>query len=160
MYQTRIDIAENTRQQLVDLLNARLADAIDLKLQAKQAHWNVKGSSFIALHELFDQVAGRLERYIDMLAERATALGGTALGTVQAVAKASTLAPYPLGIAGGREHLDALATALAAFGRLIRAALDQAAAAFGDIVTGAVFTDISLGIDRDLGLLEAHLQSG
>jgi starvation-inducible DNA-binding protein len=160
MYQTRIDIAENTRQQLVDLLNARLADAIDLKLQAKQAHWNVKGSSFIALHELFDQVADRLERYIDMLAERVTALGGTALGTVQAVAQASTLAPYPLDIAGGREHLDALATGLAAFGRLVRAALDQAAAAFGDIVTGAVFTDISLGIDRDLSLLEAHLQSG
>ena len=160
MYQTRIDIAEDRRQQLVDLLNARLADAVDLKLQAKQAHWNVKGPGAFALHELFDQIAGRLERYIDMLAERAAALGGTALGTVQAVAKASTLPPYPLDIAGGREHVDALATGLAAFGRLVRAALDQAAAGLGDIVTGAVFTDISLGIDRDLGLLEAHLQSG
>ena len=159
MYQTRIDIAENTRQQLVDLLNARLADAIDLKLQAKQAHWNVKGPSFFALHDLFGQVAARLERYVDMIAERVTALGGTALGTVQAVAKASTLPAYPLDIAGAHEHLDALATALAAFGRLIRAALDQAAAGLGDIVTGAVFTDISLGIDRDLSLLEAHLQA-
>ena len=89
-----------------------------------------------------------------------TALGGTALGTVQAVAKASALAAYPLDIAGGREHLDALSTALAAFGRLVRAAIDQAAARLGDIVTGSVFTDISLGIDRDLGLLEAHVQGG
>lgn len=160
MYQTKIDLAENTRRQLIALLNARLADAIDLKLQAKQAHWNVKGPSSIALHELFDQVASRVEMYIEMIAERVTALGGTALGTVQAVAKASTLAAYPLDVAGGREHLDALSTALAAFGRLVRAAIDQAAATLGDIVTGSVFTNISLGIDRDLGLLEAHVQGG
>src|SRR5574338_1644340 len=134
MYQTKIDIAENTRQQLVALLNARLVDAIDLKLQAKQAHWNVKGPSFIALHELFDQIAGRVETYTNMLAARVTALGGTALGTVQAVATATTLAAYPLDVAGGREHLDALSTALAAFGGLVRAAIDQAAAGLGDIV--------------------------
>jgi starvation-inducible DNA-binding protein len=144
---------------LVDLLNACLADAIDLRLQIKQAQWNVKGPNFIALHGLFEQIASRVDTYIDLVAERATALGGTALGTLQVVAKTSTLAAYPIDISAGREHVDALATALAAFGRLARASIDRAAAVLADIDTGAVFTDVSRGIDSDLGLLEAHVQA-
>lgn len=159
MYQTKNDLAENVRQQLVDLLNACLADAIDLRLQVKQAQWNVKGPNFIALHTLFAQIAKRMERYIDMIAGRATALGGTALGTLQVAARTSTLAAYPTDIAAGREHVDALAAALAAFGRIARASIDRAAGALGDIDTGGVFTDVSRGIDSDLGLLEAHVQA-
>ena len=100
-----------------------------------------------------------VDEYIDLVAERATALGGTALGTLQVVAKTSTLAAYPIDISAGREHVDALASALAAFGRLARASIDRAAAVLGDIDTGAVFTDVSRGIDSDLGLLEAHVQA-
>jgi starvation-inducible DNA-binding protein len=159
MYQTKNDLAENVRQQLVDLLNACLADAIDLRLQIKQAQWNVKGPNFSALHILFEQIASRVDTYIDLIADRTTALGGTALGALQVVAKASTLAAYPIDISAGREHVDALATALAAFGRLARASIDRAAAVLGDIDTGAVFTDVSRGIDSDLGLLEAHVQA-
>ncbi len=106
-----------------------------------------------------EQIASRVDEYIDLVAERATALGGTALGTLQVVAKTSTLAAYPIDISTGREHVEALATTLAAFGRLARASIDRAAAVLADIDTGAVFTDVSRGIDSDLGLLEAHVQA-
>ena len=158
MHPTRIDLSAEARRRLVPLLNARLADAIDLHLQAKQAHWNVKGPGFIALHELFDRIAAEIDGHVDDLAERVTALGGTAEGTVQAVAGRSRLAAYPLTIGDGRAHLDAFAGALAAVGEAMRAAIDEAAQA-GDADTSDLFTGISRAVDKNLWLVEAHLQA-
>jgi starvation-inducible DNA-binding protein len=155
---TKIDLADNVRQESISLLNARLAEAIDLQLQTKQAHWNVKGPSFIALHELFDEVSENVEKYVDLIAERATALGGTALGTIQVVAKHSQLPAYPLDITAGRDHVDALSTVLASFGKAARAAIDQAEG-LGDADTADVFTEISRAVDKDLWFVEAHVQA-
>ena len=145
-------------QRLVDLLNSRLADAIDLQLQTKQAHWNVKGPNFIALHELFDRIADEVEGHVDEMAERITALGGIAEGTVQAVGGRSRLDAYPLGIAEGRAHLEALAAAFARFGKSVRKAIDESAKA-GDADTSDLFTGVSRDVDKSLWLLEAHLQA-
>jgi starvation-inducible DNA-binding protein len=123
MHKTRHDIPAKTRKKVVELLNARLVDAIDLSMQAKQAHWNVKGPNFIALHELFDKVAEHAEGHVDALAERITALGGTAVGTVRAVAARSTLKAYPEDIFTGPQHLAALADALAAAAKASRQAV-------------------------------------
>jgi len=158
MHSTRIDLAAKTRARMIDLLNARLADAIDLQLQSKQAHWNVKGPQFIALHELFDQLAGELDGHVDELAERVTALGGVAEGTLQAVAGRSRLDAYPLDLSDGRAHGDALAAAYARFGKSVRKAIDEAAKA-GDADSSDLFTGISRGADKSLWLLEAHLQA-
>ena len=87
MHNTKNDLAKGKREKVVEILNARLADSIDLKTQAKQAHWNVKGPHFIGLHELFDQVATAVELHVDLIAERVTALGGTAMGTARVVAQ-------------------------------------------------------------------------
>ena len=95
MFETRNDLSADTRAQVIRLLNARLADAIDLGMQTKHAHWNVKGPHFIALHELFDKIAEAIEEHVDTIAERVTALGGTAAGTVAAVARATSLKAYP-----------------------------------------------------------------
>jgi starvation-inducible DNA-binding protein len=158
MHRTRIDLAAKSRTRMIELLNARLADAIDLQRQAKQAHWNVKGPGFIALHELFDRLAGEVDGYVDEMAERITAMGGVAEGTVQAVAGRSKLAAFPLDIAEGRAHLDALAAAYARFAKSARKAIDEAAKA-GDAGTSDLFTGISRGVDKGLWLLEAHLQA-
>lgn len=158
MHSTRIDLSAKTRAKMIALLNSRLADALDLQLQAKQAHWNVKGPSFIALHELFDRIAGEVAGHVDDVAERITALGGIAEGTVQAVAGRTRLDPYPLEIADGRAHLDALAAALARFGKSARKAIDEAAKA-GDADSSDLFTGISRAADKNLWLLEAHLQA-
>jgi starvation-inducible DNA-binding protein len=158
MHSTRIDLALKTRTKVTALLNARLADAIDLQLQAKQAHWNVKGPQFVALHELFDRLAGETAVYVDDMAERITALGGIAEGTVQAVAGRSRLDAYPLDIGEGRAHLDALAAAYARYARAVRKAIDEAGKA-GDADTSDLFTGISRGVDKALWLLEAHLQA-
>src|SRR5215218_7350551 len=120
MHKTKIDITEDVRGRIVEILNDRHADAIDLKSQAKQAHWNVKGMNFIALHELFDKVSTEVEDHIDTIAERVTTLGGTAAGTVRIAAERSSLSEYPLEITDGHAHVDALSNALSDFGKKIR----------------------------------------
>ena len=158
MFDTRNDLPPNTRTKVIELLNARLADAIDLGTQSKHAHWNVKGPSFIALHELFDKVAENVEEHIDTLAERVTALGGTARGTLAAVARATSLRPYPDDINEGIAHVDALSAALADYGAKLRAGI-EAAARLGDADTADLFTGISRDTDKYLWFLEAHLHA-
>jgi starvation-inducible DNA-binding protein len=158
MHKTRNSLPEKVRKKVTALLSARLADAIDLSLQTKQAHWNVKGPNFIALHELFDSVHDVVAGKVDELAERLTALGGVAEGTVQAVGKRSSLPAYPLVIHSGDDHLEALARALAAFGGGTRDAISTAVAA-GDEVTADLFNEITGAIDQQLWFVEAHLQA-
>jgi starvation-inducible DNA-binding protein len=157
MNPTKNDIPAKTRTAVADLLNERLADLIDLQLQTKQAHWNVKGPTFIALHELFDSIAEELEDHVDDVAERITALGGIAEGTVGAVGKRTTLAAYPLKITAGRDHVDALSTAIALTGKNVRAAIDQCNE-LGDADAADLFTGISRDLDKKLWFVEAHLQ--
>ena len=157
MHPTSNDLPKKTRRAMCDLLNARLADAIDLRLQTKQAHWNVKGPNFIALHELFDKLYEVVGEYVDELAERAVQLGGTAQGTLQAVAKHSLLDVYPPATSAGHDHLKLLAKALAKFGASVRHAVDAAAKA-GDADTADLFTEISRGNDKQLWFIEAHLE--
>ena len=158
MFDTRNDLPANTRSKVIELLNARLADAIDLGAQSKHAHWNVKGPNFIALHELFDKVAENVEEHIDTLAERVTALGGTAHGTIAAVSRGTSLRAYPEDISEGLAHVDALSTALADFGGKVRQGIDEAAG-LGDADTSDLFTAVSRQLDKDLWFLEAHLHA-
>ena len=158
MYETRNDLSKKTRQQVIELMNSRLADAIDLKTQTKQAHWNVKGPSFIALHELFDQIAASVEEYGDLIAERVVQLGGKAAGTARIVAQRSSLEEYPAEIGDESEHVEALANALAAFGKTCRQAIDLTSE-LGDADAADIFTEISRGIDKYLWFVEAHGQA-
>src|SRR5271163_4832705 len=122
MYKTKIDLSEKIRRNVILILNDRLADAIDLQSQVKQAHWNVKGPNFIALHKLFDEIYDDITEYTDELAERIVQLGGYAEGDARTVAKRSTLKEYPLSVSGGLVHVEYLSTSLAAFGKSIRSA--------------------------------------
>ncbi len=158
MHQTKNDLAKKNREKVIETLNARLADAIDLKTQAKQAHWNVKGPHFIGLHELFDQVATAVEAHTDLIAERVTALGGTAMGTARVAARESSLSEYPLEIIDGTAHVDALSTAMADFGKKIRKGIDDTDK-LGDADTADLFTEVSREIDKLLWFVEAHIQA-
>jgi len=158
MYKTKNDMPEKVRSQVVTLLQERLADCTDLVTQAKQAHWNVKGPGFIALHELFDKVYEHAGEYADLIAERIVQLGGIAEGTLRAAAKRSRLPEYPLTIASGKEHVEMLSRALAYFGETARKAIDQTDE-IGDKGTADIFTEISRGVDKDLWFVEAHAQS-
>lgn len=158
MHKTRIDLPVKVRTRVIELLNGRLADGIDLYLQTKQAHWNVKGPSFIALHELFDKLGEELEGYIDDMAERIAALGGVAEGTLGAVGKRTRLKPYPLDLVAGMDHVNALADGFAEFGKAVRRAIEQASR-YEDADTSDLFTGISRGVDKGLWLIEAHVQA-
>lgn len=156
LYSSRIDLPEEVRDKVSTLLNQTLAATLDLKTQTKQAHWNVKGLDFFQLHELFDEMAGELEEYVDTIAERVTALGAIAYGTARVAAASSVLAEYPLEIAGGREHVEALAERYAAYGKHLREAIDLTDK-LGDADTADLYTEVSRTIDKRLWFLEAHL---
>src|SRR6266705_7110922 len=156
-YQTLNDLPESARGQVIDLLNERLADAIDLETQTKQAHWNVKGPQFIALHKLFDDIDEAVEEYVDLLAERVVQLGGIAEGTSAIVAERTELPQYPINISTGEEHVWALSNALANFGGRIRRAIDETDD-LGDVDSADICTEISRGVDKWLWFVEAHAE--
>ncbi|MEL7368588.1 MAG: DNA starvation/stationary phase protection protein Dps [Myxococcota bacterium] len=156
MHSTKNDISPDVRSKVIDLLNARLADAVDLMTQAKQAHWNVKGPNFQALHELFDGTNSELAEYVDLIAERAVVLGGEARGSARHAAQASTLPAYPEGTTDWRAHVDALSTSVAAFGKNVRVAI-KLSEELGDAGTADLFTEVSRGVDKRLWMIEAHL---
>ena len=158
LFSTKNDLPEDKRVEVIGLLNQRLAEAIDLQTQCKQAHWNVKGQSFIGLHKLFDEINEDVESYVDLIAERVVQLGGVAEGTIGAVEQRSKLPDYPIGIAAGPEHVAALSDALSAFGRAARitiAEMDE----LEDADSADMLTDISRGIDKWLWFVEAHQQA-
>ena len=157
MHRTKNDLPEVKRRELVALLNERLADSVDLLMMSKQAHWNVKGPTFIALHKMFDEMYDVIAGFVDTIAERVVQLGGTAMGTVRASAAATTLAEYPADIINGHDHCDALSSALARYGAAMRKAIDQASA-LGDADTADIFTEISRGTDKWTWFVEAHLE--
>ena len=158
MYETENNLSENNRSEMNVLMNQSLASAVDLQMQMKQAHWNVKGPSFIGLHELFDKVAEAVESYVDMIAERIVQLGGVAEGTVRTSASRSRLAEYPLLIADGMAHVEAVSRALSNFGNEARSTINQADE-LDDADTADLFTEISRGIDKWLWFVEAHSQA-
>jgi starvation-inducible DNA-binding protein len=158
MYETENDIPQERRVELCALMSQRLADAVDLQMQMKQAHWNVKGPHFIGLHELFDQIDEAVETYVDLIAERIVQLGGIAEGTVRVSAARSRLEEYPLDIADGSAHVEAVSKALSDFGENARKTIEEAGA-LGDADGADIFTEISRGIDKWLWFVEAHSQA-
>ena len=157
LHPTKNDLPEATRIEVVDLLNQRLASCIDLQTQCKQAHWNVKGATFIALHKLFDEINGAVEEYVDLIAERVVQLGGVAEGTIGIVAERSTLIDYPLALTTGFEHAAALSDALSEFGRSARIGIEEMND-LTDAGSADILTEISRGIDQWLWFVEAHLE--
>ncbi|MCU0987182.1 MAG: DNA starvation/stationary phase protection protein Dps [Acetobacteraceae bacterium] len=157
MHPTRNDIAENSRMGVIALLNARLADLIDHQLALKHAHWNVKGPHFIALHALFDTLQGGLTGHIDDMAERITALGGTAMGSLQAIGKATSLTALPTDMFDGIKLVEALADRTAALGKAVRKGIEETTE-MGDADAADLLTGLSRQLDKDLWFLEAHLQ--
>src|SRR5258707_14145434 len=158
MYETENDISQNRRVEISALLNQRLADDVDLQTQMKQAHWNVKGPHFIGLHELFDKIDEAVEAYVDLIAERIVQLGGIAEGTARVAAERSRLEEYPLDIADGHAHVEAVSKALSTFGREVRKTIDETGE-IQDVDTSDIFTEISRGIDKWLWFVEAHSQA-
>ena len=157
LFPTKNSLPEDVRAQVVPLLNQRLAECIDLQTQCKQAHWNVKGPSFIGLHKLFDEINEAVENYVDLIAERVVQLGGVAEGTARVVAERTSLVDYPLTLRTGAEHVAALSDALAQFGRAARMGIEEMDE-LDDDDSEDILTEISRGVDQWLWFVEAHQQ--
>ncbi len=150
-------LSDNARKTAISELNARLADALALGMAMKQAHWNVKGKNFIAVHKLLDTVYSNNQEHVDIMAERIQILDGTAVGTAEEVAKATTLKPYPTDLVKAEDHIKAICERLRDHGAKLRAAIDATDEA-GDANTADLFTAASRTADKDLWFLESHLE--
>lgn len=158
LYETENNVSVDRRTTLNQLMNERLATAIDVQMQMKQAHWNVKGPNFIGLHQLFDKAYAEIEEYVDMIAERIVQFGGIAHGTVRDSAAKTRIPDYPFAIADGLAHVEAVARALSGFGAEVRTMIDEATE-LDEPGTVDLFTQISRGVDKMLWFVEAHSQS-
>jgi starvation-inducible DNA-binding protein len=148
---------ENVRGAMVALLQKHLGTAIDLSYQCKQAHWNVKGMNFIAVHKLFDELHEATEAFVDLIAERLTGMGGQAQGTVQAASANTVLEAYPLDIVKSEDHLRRLSDSYAAWGKALIEGIEEADEA-GDDLTADLLTEVGRGISTGLYFLESHFQ--
>lgn len=158
LFATRNDLTREVRIEMISLLNQQLADTFDLYSQVKQAHWNVKGPQFFALHELFDRLAEELQRYVDLIAERATALGGKALGTARMSAANSRLSECDLDVTDSVFIVEAISDRYAALAASTRRGIETAEN-HGDAATADLLTEVSRGLDKALWFLESHLQA-
>lgn len=156
-FSSGVDLSDDTKSKIIDLLNARLADTVDMKTQIKHAHWNVKGPQFYQLHLLFDEVASHVDDAADLIAERAVQLGGVAHGTARIAAKTSSIPEYDLDAVKGEDHVHALVERLSKLANAGRDAIDQADK-LGDKATSDVLTEIVRATDKDLWFIEAHIQ--
>lgn len=157
LHPTRIELPPEIRVDVITLLNKSLACTVDLRSQVKQACWNVKGKDFIPLHALFTTMAAALDAYADVVAERIAVLGGVVMGTARTAAMLSRLPEYPDALVEGNAHVGALVERFAGYAAMMRASITQAADV-EDAGSAAIYTDISRGVDRQLWVLEAHLQ--
>lgn len=148
-------LEDNARKTAISELQACLSDGLALSLALKQAHWNLKGPNFIAIHELLDGVKTRLDPNIDDMAERIQQLDGTAVGTVEEVARATRLEPYPTDLSATEDHLREVADRLRAYGERVRKAIDTVDEA-GDADSADILTAASRQADKDLWFIEAH----
>jgi starvation-inducible DNA-binding protein len=156
-FPTHIDLPAETRERVIEHLNQSLASTFDLMSQVKQAHWNVKGTNFYQLHLLFDEAAGELAEFVDLIAERVTSLGGYARGTARMAAEGSDLPEYPTDAVEGMQHVAALVERYGRYAAHVRASIDETAG-LGDQSTADVYTEVSRAVDKRLWFLEAHLQ--
>lgn len=157
LHKTNNDLKNNAKAASMVILEARLADSLDLSLVTKQAHWNLKGPQFIGIHLMLDKFRDEQDEWSDMIAERIVQLGGTARGTVQEIDKRTNLKPYPTDIYAIADHLKALIERYAACANAIRKNINDTDEA-GDKDTADLFTEVSRGLDKQLWFLEAHTQ--
>lgn len=157
-YPTRTRLAPEVQVEIIEILNQTLATSIDLRMQVKCAHWNVKGMQFYALHQLFDKVAAQLDFFAGLLAERIAALGGVALGTVQIAGMRSQLSPYLNNLSSGSEFVTEIAERMATYAESVRLCIELANG-LGEADTADLYTEISRATDKSLWMLEAHLQA-
>jgi starvation-inducible DNA-binding protein len=153
---TGIDIPPEIRLYVITLLQHTLACTVDLRSQVKQAGWNVKGHDVGPLHALFATMATALEAYTDLVAARLVVLGGVARGTARIAALQSMLLEYPGVPLEGPAHVRALVERYTAYATAIRGDITHTADA-EDAGSAALYTDLSRGVDQQLGVLEAYL---
>jgi len=147
----------NARETAIDTLNTCLAGTIALTLAVKQAHWNLKGSSFIGIHELLDDQADMLRENADEMAERCVIIGGVAKGTVQDAARSEIVEPYPTDIIAWQNHVSALKSRYMSLGAKLRSSIEEIEEA-GDVDTADLLTGASRAVDKGAWFIGAHIE--
>jgi starvation-inducible DNA-binding protein len=155
LIQTRNNLAEKDKITTITLLGQLVIHVIDLSLMTKQAHWNLRGANFIAVHEMLDEFRTSLLDHHDIFAERIVQLGGVVLGTSQEVARLSTLPAYPTDIHRVQDHIAALTERYGMVANQLR----HAVVSVTDENSADMLTAASRDLDKFLWFLEAHSEA-
>lgn len=155
MHPTYNPLPEQVRMQLVTILNQLVCDCLSLTYAAKQAHWNIKGQGFIAIHRLFDEVHDLGDTLVDSFAEMVTTLGGQAMGTIDYATSITRLAPFPLTINDSKQLIIELTERLAAVSQYLIEAIGQTETL--DKTTQNELMNAQVQINKKIYFLESHL---
>lgn len=153
---TANDTPAKQKKDTVKILNHLLAEFLDLALITKQAHWNLRGPAFIAVHEMLDPFNDKLLDYADTIAERIVQLGAVPYGTAQMIVHGSELAEYPTNIVTIEDHLEEVHDRYAIVANTVRKIVEEQLADQGTL---NFLTDASNDLDKYLWFIEAHMPS-
>lgn len=132
------------RDKVAEILQRQLASLIDLTLIGKQAHWNLRGPEFRAIHLQLDEIVADVRLQSDDVAERILTLGVPADGRARTVAEQSKLPEFSEGYVGALDAARELADALDKAAMNLRSDLGQ----LGEL--DPVSEDLAIGIAAGL----------
>ncbi len=81
--EAKIGLPKKDLTKSIDNLTPLLANEMLLYVKTRKFHWNISGNSFMELHKLFETHYDLLEKTADEVAERISALGGKAIGSMK-----------------------------------------------------------------------------
>ncbi len=126
-----------------------------LAVNGKQAHWNVRGTNFIAIHELLDGVVTHAQDFADLAAERIVALGLPIDARVSTVAEKTKATAVPAGFTQWQDIIVAVVTDMDAVIADVQAAIDGLDET--DLTSQDAAIAIKAGLEKDRWFLTAHL---
>ncbi len=144
----------DSSKQVTGALQKVLVDLVDLSLQLKQAHWNVRGHNFQPVHLQLDEIVETVRDASDDVAERLTTLSVAADGRVTTVAQDSSLENYPPEFISWQQTISLVADRLMTAIKTVRSAMEVIGKL--DAVTEDLLIQVAGDLEKHLWMVQAQ----
>lgn len=147
------DVASGVAQ----FLSPVVVDLTALVVNGKQAHWHVRGSNFIGVHELLDDVVAHAQEWADLAAERIVALGLPVDARLSTVASKASTPELTAGFSQVDKTIHEVVAQIDAILVNVHAAISELDEI--DPSSQDVAIEIARGLDKDRWFLSAHVSA-